>query len=382
MIKVLAVSHAYVEPFTRAGLVEAGSYPDIELSVVVPAGLAEKNAEGYKKLLDENYKVYPLKSFLNFHQSLRFYGLELITLIKKLKPNIIFINNEPWSLTAFQISLISRSLEHKPKLVVYTCENLKRYYYYIFKFSEKYVLKHIDLVFTMTKKDGPEILREKGFKNDLSYLPLSVDTDNFKKFDAAALRSELLKGEEGIFLIGYVGRIVKEKGIDQLIEALRVLPGNCRFLIIGNGGYKTELIKLCRKYGLERKVLFVEGVLNSGLPRYLNCLDVLALPSLTTENWKEQFGRVLIEAMACEVSVVGSDSGEIPEVIGDAGLAFKEGDKKGLAGALMKLRDNKELRASLGARGRQRVLKNYEKKLVMARTASVYRKLYNNENIN
>ena len=382
MIKVLAISHAYVEPFTRAGLVESNNYPDIDLSVVVPKCLTEKYVEGHKMLLNENYKVFPIKCFLNLHQSLRFYGFCLISLIKKLKPDIIFINNEPWSLTAFQIVLISRFLNHKPKLIIYTCENLRRHYYLIFKVVEKFVLRHIDLALTMTKKDGPEILKKKGFKNEVSYLPLSVDADNFKKADAGQLRGSFFKGESGIFLIGYVGRIVKEKGIELLLEALKILPGNCRGLIVGGGAYKPELMKICRKQGLESKVCFVAGVANSDMPKYLNCLDALVLPALTTGNWKEQFGRVLIEAMGCEVPVVGSDSGEIPEVIGDAGLVFKEGDSRDLSGVLMKLRGNKELRQSLGALGRQRVLKNYEKKIVMAKTVSFYRKLYNNENIN
>ena len=52
-------------------------------------------------------------------------------------------------------------------------------------------------------------------------------------------------------------------------------------------------------------------------------LHALVLPSRTTPRWKEQFGRVLIEAMACGVPPVGSDSGEIPHVIDDAGLVFR-----------------------------------------------------------
>ena len=66
------------------------------------------------------------------------------------------------------------------------------------------------------------------------------------------------------------------------------------------------------------------------VPAVLRALDVLVLPSLTTPSWKEQFGRVLQEAMACAIPVVGSDSGEIPHVIGDAGLVTPEGDAAAL----------------------------------------------------
>jgi len=68
--------------------------------------------------------------------------------------------------------------------------------------------------------------------------------------------------------------------------------------------------------------------------KYMNCMDALALPSLTTPEWKEQYGRVIPEAMACGVPVVGSDSGAIPEVIGSAGLVAPEGDPVKLAEAL------------------------------------------------
>jgi quercetin dioxygenase-like cupin family protein len=92
------------------------------------------------------------------------------------------------------------------------------------------------------------------------------------------------------------------------------------------------------------------------VPSRLAQLDALVLPSLTRPNWKEQFGRVLVEAMACGVPVVGSDSGEIPRVIGQAGLSFPEGDAGALRASLAELMGSERRRAELGARGRIRVL--------------------------
>ena len=90
------------------------------------------------------------------------------------------------------------------------------------------------------------------------------------------------------------------------------------------------------------------------MPAYLGQLDVLAVPSRTLPNWKEQFGRVLIEAMACEVAVVGSDSGEIPNVIGSAGLVFPEDDEAALRHHLLTLQKDEEMTRQLGRTGRQR----------------------------
>jgi glycosyltransferase involved in cell wall biosynthesis len=102
---------------------------------------------------------------------------------------------------------------------------------------------------------------------------------------------------------------------------------------------------------------------------------VLALPSRTLPNWKEQFGRILVEAMACGVVVVGSDSGEIPNVIGEAGLVFPEDDKEALQAHLTRLIGDAGLRRRLAQAGRERVLENYTQAQIASQTMSVYRTL-------
>jgi len=107
----------------------------------------------------------------------------------------------------------------------------------------------------------------------------------------------------------------------------------------------------------------------------MNMFDVLVLPSRTTRSWKEQFGRVLIEAMACETPVVGSSSGEIPKVIGDAGLIFPEGDVVTLAHILGCVHDTAELGTQLGKKGRGRVLEMFTHRRIAEETVRLYREL-------
>jgi glycosyltransferase involved in cell wall biosynthesis len=102
-------------------------------------------------------------------------------------------------------------------------------------------------------------------------------------------------------------------------------------------------------------------------------LDVLVVPSRTRHNWKEQFGRVIIEAMACCVPVIGSDSGAIPGVIGDGGLIFPEDDSAALSDCLQTLMHDEGLRCQLAEKGRARVLENYTHAQVAAHTVAVYR---------
>jgi glycosyltransferase involved in cell wall biosynthesis len=111
------------------------------------------------------------------------------------------------------------------------------------------------------------------------------------------------------------------------------------------------------------------------MPAYYGQLDVLVVPSRALPNWKEQFGRVLVEAMACGVPVIGSDSGEIPNVIADAGLVFPENDVAGLRSHLLELQQRPELRRELSQRGRQRVLDHYTQAQIAAQTVRVYREV-------
>jgi len=111
------------------------------------------------------------------------------------------------------------------------------------------------------------------------------------------------------------------------------------------------------------------------IPGEMQQLDALVLPSVTRPNWIEQFGRVLPEAMACETPVIGSSSGEIPHVIGDAGLVFEEGNVQELVARIRQLLDDPELYAQLAAKGRQRVLENYTQEQIARQTYKVYQQM-------
>jgi glycosyltransferase involved in cell wall biosynthesis len=111
------------------------------------------------------------------------------------------------------------------------------------------------------------------------------------------------------------------------------------------------------------------------MPDLLRGLDVLVLPSVSRPNWTEQFGRILVEAMACGVPVIGSSSGEIPEVIGQAGLIFPEGDASALAAHLQRLAGDPTLRGELATSGRARALERYTHRAVAEATVDMYRQL-------
>ena len=127
-------------------------------------------------------------------------------------------------------------------------------------------------------------------------------------------------------------------------------------VIAGTGPEQVALKDLAQRLGLLDKVTFLGKVSSTAMPAVYASMDVLALPSRTTTTWKEQFGRVLIEAMACRVPVIGSDSGEIPNVIGDGGLVFPEDDAAALADLLIVFAQQPILREHLARRGYERAI--------------------------
>jgi glycosyltransferase involved in cell wall biosynthesis len=181
--------------------------------------------------------------------------------------------------------------------------------------------------------------------------------------------------------------LVEQKGLLVLFDALAGLALSeveglevpWHLHLVGDGPLRPVLEARVTQERLAGQVTFNRGVPSNQMPAYLRRMDAVVLPSLSRPNWKEQFGRILIEAMACGVPVVGSDSGEIPHVIGEAGLIAREGDAVDLREKLALLAADPARRTALGQAGRQRILAHYTQARVAAETVRVYRSLQPND---
>jgi glycosyltransferase involved in cell wall biosynthesis len=222
--------------------------------------------------------------------------------------------------------------------------------------------------------EAVRVLQRKGYRGPSAVIPqFGVDPAAFTPAPTAPGLSVAAQGRP--FTIGYLGRLVEEKGLLVLLEALADLPGAWRLELYGHGPLERVLRRAATARGLSERVGIHAPVASTEVPERLRALDVLVLPSLSRPNWTEQFGRVLIEAMACGVPVVGSESGEIPNVIGEAGLRFPEGDAAALRDCLGRLMHGERLRSELAARGRVRVLERFTHEQVAAATVRVYREM-------
>jgi glycosyltransferase involved in cell wall biosynthesis len=155
------------------------------------------------------------------------------------------------------------------------------------------------------------------------------------------------------FVVGYAGRLVPEKGLDVLIDAVAGLS-NVELRFVGNGPIRPQLER--RAFDLGVALTIDSTVKHENMASAYAGFDVLVLPSRTTATWSEQFGRVLVEAMSCGLPVIGSDSGEIPWVIHSTGggLVVPEDDAGALRDAIVKLRDSPVLRRELAGMGAAR----------------------------
>jgi L-malate glycosyltransferase len=137
------------------------------------------------------------------------------------------------------------------------------------------------------------------------------------------------------------------------------------------------------EWGMQNRLIWVESVPHDQVPRYINLMNALVLPSqtndqfktLTATGWKEQFGHVLIEAMASQVPVIGSDCGEIPYVIEDAGLVFPEGNAIALHNCLRQLMEQPEFASHLAQVGYKRAMSQYTNQALAKQLFQFYQQL-------
>jgi glycosyltransferase involved in cell wall biosynthesis len=254
------------------------------------------------------------------------------------------------------------------KIISETEQNIDKTLPFPFEQFRSYVLRHADFAIGRSTA-AVEVLRRKGFRGSAQVVPNAVDPDLFRPMDCAKCREEL--GVEG-FVAGYVGRVVPEKGIEDLLDALVSCPAQVNLLVVGQVSQGDIWQAHVRARGLATRVRFVGACPSSELPRIMNAMDTLVVPSRTTASWKEQFGRVVIEAHACGVPVVGSDSGAIPEVVGEGGLIVPERDSDALANAIMRLVAAPNWAREMGRLGRQQVEAQYTWKSVGLRMRDVY----------
>jgi len=354
-LKILSVGHSYVVAMNRGILRELATDENYDVTIIAPQTFkgslrtieAEPEPEGSR------IRLQTVPAYMT--QKMHIFSYDHFQLKKKMQADfdVLHIWEEPYIFAGFQVARFARQL--KIPFCMRTAQSLIKKYPYPFRLFEKKVFGWCErwvaggqLVF--------DAMTQKGWNSggQGQILTLAVDTQKFLPFDdlkkSKGVKSFGLKGP----LLGYLGRLSEEKGLDLLMEALAAIKSEpWSFLAMGSGSYKEKLMLWAQKEGLQDRVR-VELYTHNQIPEILPLCDLLLCPSQTRSFWKEQFGRMIVEGFAAGVPVVASDSGEIPRVVGEAGVILPEADTEAWRGEILRLLRDSGARRELRAQGLQR----------------------------
>ncbi len=257
--------------------------------------------------------------------------------LREFRPDVVDIHEEPYWPSGAQVAWLAR--QHP--VVLYTAQNILKPLPPPVAAVQRSVLRAAGACYPCSR-GAAEVLRQRGFRGHIAVVPLGVDD---QLFDVSPSGTR----------VGFVGRLVPEKGVTDL------LAFGERLLAVGSGPLADQV----RSVGGEVRRAGSLGELSSALRE----MAVLVAPSRTTGGWREQFGRMTVEAMAAGVPVVASDSGALPEVVGDAGIIVPEGNLGALHDAVNAVLMNP---GDLGERGRSRAQRLYRWAVVAQQMERVY----------
>ena len=366
-MKLLVLSHACVTPVNQQFFAEIESQTGWEITIVLPKSWKNDYGNVITPKRWERFcgKVIELPVLMSGSVPLHFYLATFLSILRDCDPDFIYVHHEPYAAATAQLYL-ANLLSGKKPISFFTWQNISKSYPFPFNYSEKFVLKNSAIAFSGSYS-AEEVLRQKGFQGKSVLLPASVDPLIYQPQSQSTTLKRELQTSPSEVLIGYMGRIVEEKGLKTLLYALKtIIDLPWRLIMVGSGNYLSTFETIAQECQISQKITYIGFIPHQDAPRYLSAFDLLVLPSETRANWKEQFGRVTIEAIACGTPVIGSDSGEIPHLINKTGggLTFPEAQADMLADRIAQLIQDINWRRELAEKGRAVILKEYSNQVI------------------
>lgn len=303
--------------------------PNVDLHLVVPAVWKEF---GRIFVTDpaqhEDFPVHvlpirlpqagPMNWYLHFYPALG-------RLLRQLDPDVIHLWEEPWSVVALQAQLLRK----RAGLVLEVDQNILKRLPPPFEQMRKFVLARTDHILARSP-DAATVVRASGYTGAVTPIGYGIGSTIFTP-------SRAPHAGHSPFRIGYVGRLIEEKGLDDALEALVRTATPVTLSIMGEGPYETRLRQRIDELGLGARVAIKGWGAPHEVAEFLRERDALILLTRTTAAVREQFGRVIIEAQACGIPVIGSACGAIPDVVGPGGWIVPERDPDQLGRLLDRL---------------------------------------------
>lgn len=390
-MRVLLINSMFFNSVYRRCADELGKIDDIELTVLTVKGweMNGKYREADPLQVASPYHFILGNTFWSGKENRGFYVSGLFRAFQIAQPEVIYLMEEPFSLFAIQVLTLRAILFPNTPVIFFTWTNLSlRQFDYRpsvwYSNVSRWVLPRMHYGLT-ANSDGIQVLREENFTAPTKIVGYGVDTNSFRLVSEdtkVSLRRRLGISDEAT-IIGFVGRMIWMKGLDLLLDSFARLKSNSDkpliLLLVGSGKEETQILSRANEMGLSSSICHIASVAQTEVPPYIALMDILVLPSRRVGMWAEQFGRVLVEAMAARTLVIGSSSGAIPEVIGDAGFVFKENvvdDLYQVLSHVVNLPDIEKSRMLMI--GEERAARQYSWKRFAEESAEAIRYVHNN----
>ncbi|MDW8137116.1 MAG: glycosyltransferase family 4 protein [Bacteroidota bacterium] len=352
-MRVLVVGHTYIVAENRAKLLALAATQKVKIGLLAPKIWPVPQIRQTFRLEDTPdglVQIFSSKVICAGRLgAYLFPPLYLLSVLRDFKPDIIHVEAELFSVISLQMILVGKIA--KLPITLFCWENMNRKLG-IRLLNTKLVARSLAYLFA-GNKEALALARSWGYFGEAIVIPqLGVKiSDN--------LRPKSFQNHN--FIVAYVGRLVYEKGVDLLLHAISDLVKkeiSVRLYIVGAGPEEKRLRELAQELGIVNRIFWYGWVSHKEVSSILSSAHVLVLPSRTVPYWSEQFGHVLIEAMAEGIPVVGSSCGAIPDVIDLSDLVFPEGHWQALSRILQKLATDPEYYESCARHSVQRV-KNF-----------------------
>lgn len=353
-MKVLIVSHPCATAANQAVFSEIRRITGWDVRLVIPSHWRDEfgNALDQKEWPGLEGRVSKAPVVFNGRIIPHFYLKRWSAYLKRESFDVIYMHHEPYALATGQVCLANSRQQTPAAFGFYSAQNISKSYPPPFSWIERLVHRASRFCFPVSGAVA-DVLGGRNTRALRTICPLPVDPSVYYPQEAGTAP---ISREPGEAVIGYVGRLVESKGLATLAKALEKLKDLAWcFHVIGTGDYRAAFERLLADAGVAGRVTFHGFTPHLQTPEYLSAFDLLVVPSETQANWKEQFGRVIVEAMACGTPVVGSDSGEIPVLIraSGGGLVFPERDADALAGCIRILIERSETRREMAESGKR-----------------------------
>ncbi len=370
-IKIVIISHAQIIPESQNRWKKLSMDSKYEVHLIIPkqwiqTWFGEKKVFRSQDVHKQNFYIHSLAT-TNKYNWVKYFFKSVDIKFRSIKPDLIYIIQSESSWVHHQIYLYKKLFAPKAKIIFFSM-NARGVPY---KNEKKIIKRYIKKVMwkNIKRNTNAAIVHYPGCLKSLQDAcyskPVFIQTqigvnENLFKFDNKIRKKYRKKiNFENKFVIGYAGRLIIDKGVDDLIAVFIKLANKNKkiaLLLVGNGNIKKKIEQKVRDNNLNDRV-HITGFVDQGeVFAYMNAMDCFVLGSKTMPNWTDTFPLVTVQAQAIGLPVLASDSGSLPWQLNHTALFFKEGNRNDMKNKLLQYINSSKIRMKYSDMGHKRTL--------------------------